>query len=111
MILGRGVGGFGVCSGRKTHHRFALNRNRDLVGLCETHRSPHTLAELVVCYAAPANSAARGSDTVKCHSPERFHTVWVVFETTRVHPLPSAALHVRFQANEEPFVPSAEKLK
>jgi hypothetical protein len=36
MILGRGVGGFGVCSGRKTHHRFALNRNRDLIGVKRT---------------------------------------------------------------------------
>jgi hypothetical protein len=31
----------------------------------------------------PEMDRSPGSDTVKCHSPERFHTVWVVFENSR----------------------------
>src|SRR5512147_1282614 len=47
-----------------------------------SRRSPHTLTALAICHAAPGNGdCSPGSDPVKCHSPERFHTVWFVFDT------------------------------
>src|SRR5512147_1113636 len=53
-----------------------------------------TLAKLTVCHAAPGNGDhSPGADTVKCHSPERFHTVWDIFETkTRERTVAPAAI-------------------
>ena len=42
---------------------------------------------LAICHAAPGNGdRSAGADTVKCHSPERFYTVWVGFETSNILP-------------------------
>src|SRR5512147_2250291 len=49
-----------------------------------SRRSPHTLAAPAICHAAPENGdRSPRSDPVKYHSPERFHTVWLVFDGGR----------------------------
>lgn len=48
------------------------------------------LAALAMCHAASGDGdRSSGSDTVKCHSPERFHTVWSVCETVGQNSGPS----------------------
>src|SRR5512135_1356100 len=50
--------------------------------------SPHTLAALAICHAAPGNGdRSPGSDAVKSHSPERFSHGLVPYQNSalRLH--------------------------
>ena len=72
----------------KCHSRSVSTRSGPFMrcegGSAGSRRSPHTLVALAICRVAPGNGdRSSRSDAVKCHAPERFHTFWTVFETSR----------------------------